>query len=109
MRAGQVVVWSQYLPHHSVPNKSDIARIAAYYSVMPITENWYGSREQKWVCRQVENLEYYYANNITSLRNLVKNIDEKQYIDEHDLRPHINKLIKSNVLLRLQFGIDSYF
>jgi ectoine hydroxylase-related dioxygenase (phytanoyl-CoA dioxygenase family) len=57
MKAGDVIFWRQELPHFSTANKTDTPRVCCYYSLFPVDEDWYGSTEQKWLKKQVKELQ----------------------------------------------------
>ena len=55
LRTGDMVCWTQKLPHRSLQNKSTTARIVFYVRLFTVDENWFGTPHQQQVAHNVTN------------------------------------------------------
>nr|QBK92439.1 MAG: putative oxidoreductase [Pithovirus LCPAC401] len=80
-KPGALIAWDQRLPHRNLRNTSETPRIAVYYGLYPVTENYYGSEEHLWLRRMFEREEFYYSINAGKYPTKVVNIEEKKHRD----------------------------
>ena len=101
-KAGDVIVWSQYLPHRNLRNKSRIPRIVAYYSVFPIDKDWYTTQEAQ-KCRTMFKEGSFYEN-----KTISSNIEEITHIHKHNLLSVIEKMYKKDEFTQKITGFLSW-
>lgn len=109
LKPGDFVFWHQHLPHRSLRNKSDIPRIVAYHNLFPVTEEWYGSEEQKWVARQFRRGEFYYGVNNGRYPTHIVNIEEHEKLVEEGKIEKISKISKKTSLRRKLTGRENWY
>lgn len=107
MKPGDMLFWTQKLPHQSLRNKSDIPRMVAYYSLFPIDENWYGSEQHKWVVQQFTSGKFHYSSNGRYLYN-IDNIDEYKDLENTGKLENIIEYTSSSNLAKLLTGQATY-
>jgi len=104
LEPGDILYWHQHLPHRSLRNKSDIPRIVAYYNLFPVDENWFGSKEQKWVARQFRRGEFYYGTDYGNYPTKIVNIEEHKKLIEESKIEEIAEISKKTELRKKLSG-----
>lgn len=80
LKPGSIVFWHQHLPHFSLRNNSDTARVVAYYNLFPVDEDWWGTEEQLWVQRQFQRGEFYYGTDWGKYPTHIINKEEHEHL-----------------------------
>lgn len=94
LKPGEMVFWSQYLPHFSVRNKSDTPRICVYSSYYPVNKDWFGSKHQKWVSKQFTEGKFFCGKDSGVFPETIINIEEYKYLASQPGR--IQEIAKSS-------------
>lgn len=108
LKPGQMVFWSQYLPHQSLRNKSPVPRIVAYYSLFPIDKGYYGSDEHKWLKEMISDCKFYYGVDAGKIDRTIRNRQEYIYLRKRNEIKKIVEYINNDPIARLLLGLDEY-
>jgi hypothetical protein len=109
-KPGDIIFWHQYLPHQSLRNKSkSISRICAYYSLFPVTPEWYGTENQKWVEKQFNSCEFYYGANEGNYNITPKNIEELEILKKYKNIDNIVNKFNSTQFYKRISGRESWW
>lgn len=96
VRPGDMVIWSQRLPHQSLGNSSATPRGVCYLSYFPVVrgENgWFNTPQANWVRYQYANLISCYGVNNGDYNLRVRNLDEQDYIKHFGIEQDIRELL----------------
>lgn len=102
------IIWSSRLPHRSRGNKSDITRIAAYISLFPVDDSWYGTAEQEYLIKQIKQCHFYYNVNHGVYNTTLKNPEEYEYLVGTDQISAIQDLLHRSQISRQLVGLEKY-
>lgn len=109
LKQGSVVFWHQHLPHFSLQNKSETARVVAYYNLFPVDRDWWGTEEQRWVQRQFQRSEFYYGTDWGNYPTAIVNKEENEHLKQTGKVEEIAALSDSTAFRRRLSGQESYF
>lgn len=80
LEPGDFFCWSQYTPHYSCRNKSEIPRMVCYYSIFPVQKTWYNTSHQRWLQQMFTNRAFFYSTNAGEYQTTIKNPEEYEYL-----------------------------
>ena len=109
LQPGDMIFWHQHLPHRSLRNRSNVPRICAYYSLYPVTRDWYATKQQKWVQRQFQTCEYYYGVNAGKYPTVPVNTEEIEMMKDGGKIDRIAALSTSTEFHRRITGQESWW
>jgi len=108
MRPGDIIFWTQDLPHRNNRNKSTIPRTVAYSNLFPIDENWYGTEEHKWVIHQFRTCQFHYGVDNGNYPYKIDNVDEHDYLEETGQIETRAAISRETEIARLLTGQQQY-
>lgn len=106
VRPGDIVIWSQYLPHRSLANSSDDMAMRLYYSLFPVEKKWWKTEEAKWVRHQYKNFESFYSTNRGNYNYNPRNADELDYIKKKKLHKELRRVFNRRKWIRRATGFE---
>lgn len=104
LEPGDLVFWSQKIPHFSLRNKSNVPRIVSYFSLFPVSKDWFGSKENSWVRYQFQKGVFYQSGRFT-----ICNPEEHNYLIKSKKIKDVRALCNSNKLSRKLCGEENWF
>lgn len=108
MRPGDIIFWTQDLPHRNNRNKSTIPRTVAYSNTFPIDASWYGTEEHKWVVQQYSTCQFHYGVDNGNYPYKIDNADEHDYLEETGQIEARAAISRETELARLLTGQQQY-
>lgn len=102
---GDLVLWSQNLPHRSLANKTDEMRAVIYYSVFPVTPEFDESEQRVWVREMFHQAKFFYTVEANQYSRQTRNVPEYLYRQAHGVPEYY---LKTKLSRRLS-GERSWF
>jgi len=108
MKPGDVLFWTQDLPHQSLRNKSMTPRIVAYYNLFAIDKEWYDTPEREWLVHQFTNCQFHYDTNNGIYSYDIANPDEYEELTENNQIEQRSAISRATPLARQITGQERY-